>query len=60
MLRQFLSGTPLFDLPIIALAIFVAFFVAVVLRVLQRTRAPEYRRMAALPLQDDSERSIRP
>jgi hypothetical protein len=60
MLRQFLSGLPLFDLPIVALAIFVTFFAAVLLRVLQRERAPEYRRMADLPLQDDSERRTRP
>ena len=57
MLRQFLTSTSLFDLPLVALAIFVAFFLAVLLRVAQRARAPEYRRMADLPLQDDTGRS---
>ena len=60
MLRQFLGSTSLFDLPVIALAIFVMFFAAVLLRVLQRARAPEYRRMADLPLQDDAGRSPLP
>jgi cbb3-type cytochrome oxidase subunit 3 len=53
MVRQFLSGTTLFDLPLLAMAIFVAFFIAVLVRTSQRARAPEYRRMADLPLQDD-------
>jgi hypothetical protein len=54
MLRQFLSGIALLDLPLLAMGIFVAFFLAVLLRVSQRSRAPEYRRMASLPLSDDA------
>jgi hypothetical protein len=57
MIRQFLSTTLLFELPLIAMGIFVAIFAAVLVRTSQRARAPEYRRMATLPLQDDSERS---
>jgi hypothetical protein len=53
MLRQFLATTNLFALPLLALGIFVAIFLIVLLRVCQRARAPEYRRMAALPLQHD-------
>lgn len=55
MLRQFLDGISLFHLPVIALGIFVAIFVTVLIRVCQRSRAPEYRRMASLPLDDDSQ-----
>jgi hypothetical protein len=54
MLRQFLSATTLFDLPLIAMGIFVAIFAAVLVRACQRSRATEYRRLAALPLQDDA------
>ena len=54
MLRQFLSATTLFDLPLIAMGIFVAIFLTVLLRACQRSRASEYRRLAALPLQDDA------
>jgi hypothetical protein len=57
MLRQFLDGVELFDLPLIATGIFVAMFLAVLVRVGQRARAPEYRRMATLPLADDAARS---
>jgi hypothetical protein len=53
-LRQFLSGVDLFDLPLIATGIFVAMFFAVLLRVSQRRRVTEYRRMASLPLSDDA------
>ena len=60
MLRQFLSTTMLFDLPLIAMGIFVAIFAAVLLRTGQRARAAEYRRMATLPLQDDSQGSTLP
>ena len=55
MLRQLLANTSLFSLPVLATCIFVAIFLAVLLRVSQRARAPEYRRMAALPLQDDTD-----
>jgi len=55
MLRQFFANTALFNLPLIALGIFVAIFVTVLIRVCQRARAPEYRRMASLPLDDDGQ-----
>jgi len=55
MWRQLFAGGSLFDLPIVAMCIFM--FLAVLLRVMQRARAPEYRRMAALPLDDDTNRS---
>lgn len=57
MIRQFLTGLASMDLPLLAMGIFVAFFLAVLLRVSQRARANEYRRMASLPLTDDAERS---
>jgi len=53
MLRDFLSSVALFDLPLIAMGIFVAFFLAVLLRVSQRSRKQEYAHMASLPLEDD-------
>lgn len=53
MLRQFLSNIALLDLPLIAMGIFVAFFLAVLVRVSQRSRKNEYAHMASLPLQDD-------
>jgi hypothetical protein len=54
MLRQFLTTTSLFDLPVIATCMFVAMFGCVLVRVCQRSRAPQYRRMADLPLADDT------
>ena len=57
MWRQLFADASLFDLPIVAMCIFLAMFLAVLLRVLQRRRAPEYRRMAALPLDDDANRN---
>ena len=42
-------------LPLIALGIFVAIFATVLIRVCQRARMPEYRRMASLPLDDDTQ-----
>ena len=60
MLRQFLESVSLFHLPLLAMGIFVAMVVAVLLRVSQRARAPEYRRMASLPLADDNQRSDLP
>jgi cbb3-type cytochrome oxidase subunit 3 len=53
MLREMLSRIPLFDLPIVAMAIFVLFFAGVLVRVSRKARAAEYRRMASLPLADD-------
>jgi cbb3-type cytochrome oxidase subunit 3 len=60
MLREFLNSlgsTGLYALPLVAMGIFLAMFVAVLVRTSQRARAPEYRRMADLPLQDDIQRS---
>ncbi|MBL8727688.1 MAG: hypothetical protein JNM25_04600 [Planctomycetes bacterium] len=54
MLRQFLADIAALHLPLIALGIFVAIFATVLIRVCQRSRAPEYRRMASLPLDDDT------
>lgn len=53
MLRELLGGTPLFGLPILAMGLFLSIFVAVLVRVSRKARAPEYRRMAQLPLADD-------
>jgi hypothetical protein len=53
MLRQLLSGTNLFDLPIAATLLFALIFAAVLVRVCRRQHANEYRRMASLPLTDD-------
>lgn len=55
MLRQFLSTTHLFDLPVLAMGIFLALFLTVILRACQRARQPEFGRMASLPLQDDAQ-----
>jgi hypothetical protein len=55
MLRQFLANTDLYDLPLLAMGIFLAIFAVVVIRICQRSRAPEYRRMASLPLENDSQ-----
>ena len=60
MIREFVSTTMLFDLPLIAMGIFAAIFVTVLVRACQRRRAPEYLRMAALPLQDDDARRTKP
>jgi len=53
MLRNFLSSVALLDLPLIAMGIFIAFFLAVLVRVSQRSRKGEYAHMASLPLADD-------
>jgi hypothetical protein len=56
-LRQFLSQVSLFDLPLLAMGIFVAMFLAVLVRVCQRSRRAGYAQMATLPLlQDDQGR----
>lgn len=60
MIREFLADTALFALPVIAMGIFIAIFVTVVLRACQRGRAAVYRDMAALPLQDDVSGSTKP
>lgn len=53
MWRELFANMSLFVLPILAMCIFVAIFCTVLLRVSQRARAPEYDRMASLPLADD-------
>lgn len=53
MLRQFLSSTTLYDLPLIAMGIFGAIFLTVLVRTHRKARSAEYREMANLPLQDD-------
>ena len=55
MWREFFSGGSLFSLPIISMALFIAIFLTVLVRVFQRSRQPEYRRMASLPLDDSNE-----
>lgn len=55
MLRQFLADTSLYVLPVLAMCIFLAIFVAVLVRISQRARAPEYRRMANLPLDESQD-----
>jgi len=57
MFREFFQGGGLFILPLIAMGIFVAMFVVVVLRVGQRSRRAEYDRMASLPLDDAADRA---
>ncbi|HEB53457.1 MAG TPA: CcoQ/FixQ family Cbb3-type cytochrome c oxidase assembly chaperone [bacterium] len=54
MLKRFLDTLSLYDLPIIATLLFVAMFLIVLLRVFQRSRQPEYKRMASLPLDADA------
>lgn len=53
MLRKFLEGITLTDLPVVAMLLFLAIFLAVIVRVFQRARFAEYDRMSNLPLQDD-------
>lgn len=60
MLRELLSGTSLFDLPVVATAMFVLIFVGAVVRVCGKARAAEYRRMASLPLADDQHPRSKP
>lgn len=51
MLREFLSRITLTDLPVVAMLLFLAMFVGVLVRVLWRGAAA-YRQVAALPLED--------
>ena len=53
LLRGIADGT-LTALPLLAMGIFLAMFVAVLVRVSQRSRRPQYEHMASLPLEDDS------
>jgi hypothetical protein len=52
MYGQFYAGMSLAGLPLFALFLFLAVFVAVVLRVTLLGRRPELDRMARLPLED--------
>jgi len=58
MLREFLSRVSLLELPIAAMLFFLLLFVAVVWRVSRRNRAPIYRELAQMPLDDRTERSL--
>ena len=42
-------------MPIVGMFIFITIFIGVLVRISQRSRSPEYERMAALPLHDESE-----
>jgi hypothetical protein len=53
MIREFLAGTPLLGLPILAMVLFLLLFLAVLLRVASRGRSATYRRLARLPLDDE-------
>jgi cbb3-type cytochrome oxidase subunit 3 len=55
-LQHLLAGIDLLSLPIVSMCMFLLLFVAVVWRVSRKSRAPEYRRMASLPLDGDEER----
>jgi hypothetical protein len=59
MLRDWLAGTPLTMLPVVAMCMFLAFFLAVLWRVMRRGSGKSYDRMSRLPRQDDAaERSL--
>ncbi len=60
MYQQFLANSDLLQWPLLALGIFFAVFVAVLVYVLVglRGRRPEIDRMAASPLEDDEEPSF--
>lgn len=51
--REFFQNSPVLIFPIVGLTLFVAVFVAVVVRVL-RTRSASYDEVASLPLSEDS------
>ena len=53
MLRELFQGSSLLDLPVIAMLVFLAIFLGVLVWVLRRTRTPHFERMAALPLDDE-------
>jgi hypothetical protein len=58
MIREFLAGKALLDLPIVAMLLFLLLFLGVLLRVASRARSESYRRMALLPL-DDGDAAVR-
>ena len=51
--REFFQNSPVLVFPIVGLTLFVAVFVAIVVRVL-RTRSASYDAVASLPLSEDS------
>lgn len=60
MLRDLFGSNPDFLIPVLGMLIFLAIFLAVLVRVSQRARAPEYQHMASLPLDDDTHGSQLP
>ncbi len=54
MLRDWLGGTPLTVLPVVAMCMFLGFFLAVLWRVMRRGAGSGYDHMSRLPLQDDA------
>ncbi len=56
MLQQLLAGIDLLSLPIVSMCMFLLLFVAVLWRVSAKSRTPEYRRLASLPLDGDEEK----
>lgn len=58
MLREWLTGSALLDLPIAAMLLFLLMFLGVVWRVSARHRRATYRQMAELPLADDTVRRV--
>lgn len=55
MVAQLMPDIDLYILPKIAMLLFLAMFVVVVLRVCQRSRRSGYDHMASLPLENDSQ-----
>lgn len=54
MLREFLAATPILNLPILAMLMFLGIFLTVLVRVSRREHQPRFRQMASLPLADDT------
>jgi cbb3-type cytochrome oxidase subunit 3 len=59
MLRELLATIPPSLLPVTAMLLFLAFFAAVLVRVLRRGRAA-YQQVASLPLHDSENRRAEP
>jgi hypothetical protein len=55
MLRELMAHAPILNLPIVAMLMFLAMFLLVLLRVSRRARLPAYREIASLPLADDGD-----
>lgn len=52
MLKEFLSGSQILSLPLLAMLFFIGVFAIVVVRSLSRKRGPYYAKMSELPLDD--------